>query len=161
IEATLGDVDVDAYEGIMDALDDAGARDMWTTPVMGRRGRARMVVSAVTPEAARDAVISILRQPAGAEDGRIIPTQVDCPAQADEQESQARQRHPDEAPHGHPAPETSGQNDIVRSPAARLTGRLRAGGRLAPHPEPLHSCSSDPRAPHSQKTPIQERVSAV
>ena len=77
VEATLDDLEVPATERVLDRLIEAGAADVWVTPVVGRRGRARMAVSAVGPPEAASVLVEELRS-AGAAAVRTSPVRLEA-----------------------------------------------------------------------------------
>ncbi len=57
VEATVDDLDPRLWPSVLAAVRAAGAWDCWTTPVVGRHGRPGQVLSALCPDAAREAVV--------------------------------------------------------------------------------------------------------
>jgi uncharacterized protein (TIGR00299 family) protein len=76
VEANLDDIETERCERLMDRLIGAGAHDTWVTPVMGRRGQARMTLSAVTPISGTEGVVEVLRSEHGVRGIRVSPVQV-------------------------------------------------------------------------------------
>jgi uncharacterized protein (TIGR00299 family) protein len=73
IQATLDELGTGRTEGLLDELTEAGAGDAWIASVIGRGGRPRLLVSAVTPAEQRDQVIRCLREAGAGGDVRISP----------------------------------------------------------------------------------------
>ncbi|MGH2556821.1 MAG: LarC family nickel insertion protein [Actinomycetota bacterium] len=73
IQAMLDEVGVDRSERLLEDLVEAGAADAWITPVVGRKGRPGLWVSAVATAERRDQVVRCLRDSAGAANIRIAP----------------------------------------------------------------------------------------
>lgn len=73
VQALLDEAPSDRSERLLEDLVGAGAADAWITPVIGRKGRPCLSVSAVVSAERRDQVVACLRESAGAANIRIAP----------------------------------------------------------------------------------------
>lgn len=60
IETTIDDMNPEVYDYVRDRLMAVGARDVWLQNVQMKKGRPGVIVSAITPESARDAIVGEL-----------------------------------------------------------------------------------------------------
>ena len=60
IETNIDDMNPQLYAAVSEQLFDAGARDVWLTPVQMKKGRPAVVLSALTPASRRDAVCELI-----------------------------------------------------------------------------------------------------
>jgi pyridinium-3,5-bisthiocarboxylic acid mononucleotide nickel chelatase len=73
IQAMMDELSGKRSERLLDALVEAGASDAWIAPVLGRKGRPCLSVSAVAPPERRDQVVRCLRDSGAADSIRIAP----------------------------------------------------------------------------------------
>ncbi len=60
IETTIDDMNPEIYDYVRERLMAAGARDVWLQDVQMKKGRPGVIVSAIAPESARDAIVGEL-----------------------------------------------------------------------------------------------------
>lgn len=73
IETTIDDMNPEVYEYVRERLMAAGARDVWLQNVQMKKGRPGVVVSAITPESEKDAIIRELLQETTTLGVRVTP----------------------------------------------------------------------------------------
>ena len=60
IEANIDDMNPEYYGGLLECLLAAGALDAWLTPIIMKKGRPGIILSAIAPEEKQEAVIEYL-----------------------------------------------------------------------------------------------------
>ncbi len=62
LETNIDDMNPQLWESVFDALFEAGALDVWTAPIAMKKGRPAQLLSALTAQPTRDAVLSAILQ---------------------------------------------------------------------------------------------------